>query len=74
MPHTLLRMLLILRPHLLQIFASHLIITGRAVGRCSRVGRLSVEKFVAIKRAQNLKPRPQNRSIRERSALLNAHL
>ena len=28
MPRTLLRMLLILRPHLLQIFASHLIITG----------------------------------------------
>ena len=29
MPPTLLRMLLILRPHLLQIFASHLIISGR---------------------------------------------
>ena len=28
MPRTLLRMLLILRLHLLQIFASHLIITG----------------------------------------------
>ena len=28
MPHTLLRMLLILRPHLLQIFAGHPIITG----------------------------------------------
>ena len=36
MPHTLLRMLLILRPHLLQIFASHPIITG-----CGHMNNLS---------------------------------
>ena len=43
--------------HLALLIMNHTIsmpTTSRAVGRCSRVGRLSVEEFVAIKRARKI--------------------